>query len=77
MNHTRLHDSKGYSPVLANNAERWQNRSFVLLQYREPISLFGRNSTFMVNLYHQQQQSNIDLFQTVDTTAEVGFSFRF
>lgn len=77
VNHTRLHDSKGYSPVLASNAERWQNRSFLLLQYREPFTLFGQNSTLMINLYHQQQQSNIELFQTVDTTAEVGLSFRF
>ena len=77
LNHTRLHDSNSYSPVLANNATRWQNRSFILLQYRKPVSFFGRSSTLMFNLYHQQQQSNIDLFQTLDTTAEVGLSFRF
>lgn len=77
LNHTRLKDSQGYSPVLANNAERWQNRSFILFQYREPIRIFGRDSTLMVNLYHQQQRSNIELFRNTDTTAEVGFSFRF
>ena len=77
LNHTRLKDSKGYSPVLANNAERWQNRSFILFQYREAIQVFGRDSTLMVNLYHQQQRSNIELFRNTDTTAEVGFSFRF
>jgi len=77
LNHTRLHDSKAYSPLLANNAVRWQNRSYLLLQYRESLPVFGRNSTLMVNLYHQKQQSNIELFQTLDTTIEVGFSFRF
>jgi len=77
LNHTRLKDSKGYSPVLANNAERWQNRSFILFQYREPVEIFGRDSILMVNLYHQQQRSNIELFRNNDTTVEVGFSFRF
>ncbi len=77
LNHTRLKDSKGYSPVLANNAERWQNRSFVLLQYREAVKIFGRDTILMANLYHQQQRSNIELFQNTDTTLEVGFSFRF
>jgi hypothetical protein len=77
LNHTRLRDSKGYSPVLANNAERWQQRSFILFQYREPVQIFGRDTILMVNLYHQQQRSNIELFKNTDTTAEVGFSFRF
>lgn len=77
LNHTRLHDSSGYSPLLANHAVRWQNRSYVLFQYRESVSVLNQDSILMINLYHQQQQSNIELFQTVDTTIEVGFSFRF
>lgn len=77
VNHTRQRDAQPYSELLANNAVRTQNRSFVLLQYRKPARIFGQNSSLMFNLYHQQQQSNIELFKIVDTTAEVGFSFRF
>ncbi len=77
LNHTRQRDGQPYSALLANNAVRTQNRSFVLLQYRKPTRVFGRDSSLMFNLYHQQQQSNIELFQIVDTTAEVGLSFRF
>lgn len=77
LNHTKLDDKEGYSPLLVNGADRWLDRSYLLLQYRQPIQLFGQTSTLLVNLYHQQQDSNIELFETVDTTAEIGISWSF
>jgi len=77
LNHTRQRDGQPYSALLSNNSIRRQNRSYMLLQYRKPAHFFGENSTLMINLYHQYQQSNIDLFKIVDTTIEAGLSFRF
>lgn len=74
LNHTAIDDRDGYSPLLAGGADRWLERSYVLLQYRRPIRIFGKDTTFMTNIYHQDQRSNIELFKTVDTTFEVGFS---
>ncbi len=77
LNHTSIEDRDGYSPLLAGGADRWLERSYVLLQYRRPVTVFGRNTTLMTNLYHQDQRSNIELFRTVDTTFEVGLSLGF
>lgn len=77
LNHTSVADRDGYSPLLAGGAERWLERSYVLLQYRRPVRVFGRNTTLMTNFYHQDQRSNIELFRTVDTTFELGLSFGF
>lgn len=77
LNHTSISDRDGYSPLLAGGAERWLERSYVLLQYRRPLRVFGRNTTLMTNFYHQEQRSNIELFRTVDTTFEVGLSLSF
>lgn len=77
VNHTRVDDRQGYSPLLANGAKRNQDRSSLLLQYREPLPALGRNATLLINIYHQQQQSNISLFETIDTSAEIGLSWGF
>ena len=77
LNYTQLNDRQGYSPLLSNGAERWLERGFALLQYREPLPLFGVNSSLLVNVYHQRQKSNIELFKTTDTTAEIGISWGF
>lgn len=77
LNHTQLDDRQGYSPLLVNGAGRWLERSYVLLQYREPLPLFGSNSSLLLNVYHQRQRSNIELFRTDDTTAEIGISWGF
>lgn len=77
LNHTSIDDRDGYSPLIASGAERWLERSYILLQYRKPVSVFGRNTTLLTNIYHQDQRSNIELFRTVDTTFEVGLSLSF
>ena len=77
LNYTSIDDRDAYSPLLAGGAERWLERSYALLQYRRPVNMLGRNATFMTNLFHQDQRSNIELFRTVDTTFEVGLSFGF
>ncbi len=77
VNHTSLDDRDGYSPLLADGADRWLERSYILLQFRRPMRLFGAATTFMTNIYHQDQRSNIELFRTVDTTIELGFSLSF
>lgn len=77
LNHTSIDDRKGYSPLIAGGADRWLESSYILLQFRRPVSVFGRQTTFMTNLYHQDQRSNIELFQTLDTTFELGLSLSF
>ena len=77
VNHTQLDDRRGYSPLLAGGAARWLERSYVLLQYRRPLNWAVQDTSLLVNLYHQLQRSNIELFRTYDNTFEVGFSFRF
>ncbi|MES3006536.1 MAG: tetratricopeptide repeat protein [Pseudomonadota bacterium] len=74
LNHTELADRKGYSPVLANGADRWLRRSYLLLQYRQPLYT---DLALLVNFYHQHQQSNIELFESLDSTLEVGISLAF
>ena len=77
VNHTQLNDNEGYSPLLANNAERELDRSYVLLQYRRTISPLGDNASLLVNFYRQTQNSNIEFFRTDNTSAEIGLSWSF
>lgn len=77
FNHTRLRDRRGYSPLLANNARRDVERNSWLLQYRERLPALGNRAQLMINLYHQNQDSNLNLFQTKDTSAEIGVSWQF
>lgn len=77
LNHTRLEDRESYSPLLEAGAPRWLNRSYALLQYRGGTSLNGFPAEVLINFYHQQQDSNIGLFDTSDTTFEIGLSFPF
>ena len=71
VSHTRLEDSDGYNPLLEAGAERWLDRTYFLLQYRRPLT---RDMTLLVNFFHQDQQSNIELFDYRDTTIEMGIS---
>jgi len=71
VGYTELNDSDGYSPLLAGGARRWLRRSYLLLQYRRPLF---EGATLLVNMFHQDQRSNLELFQTVDSTIEIGIS---
>ena len=71
LGYTRLKDVDGYSPLLAGGAQRWLRRSYVLLQYRRPLF---EGTTLLVNMFHQDQRSNLELFQSVDSTIEIGIS---
>jgi len=73
--YTRLEDDSGYSPILLNGTARWQERSQLLLQHRTPLRLGAKGALFLVNLSHQAQSSNIELFDLTDTALELGFSF--
>jgi len=77
LSHTQIDDRKGYSPLLENGARRSVKRSYALLQYRRPVRSMGSGATFMINLYHQRQRSNLELFQSKDTSAALGFSWLF
>ena len=77
LNHTNLRDQRGYSQLLANNARRNIDRNSILIQYREQISFAGTGAQLLVNLYHQDQNSNLGIFQTEDTSLEIGLSWRF
>jgi tetratricopeptide (TPR) repeat protein len=74
INHTELRDTAGYSALLDNGSERWLKRSYALIQYRQSIY---ESMAFVVNAYHQQQSSNIELFDSLDTTLELGISISF
>ena len=74
LNYTRLQDRKGYSPLLDNGADRWLERSYLLLQYQLPLQ---PGLVFLGNFYHQHQRSNIDIFDTLDSSLEIGLSFSF
>lgn len=72
--YTKLNDDAGYSSILADGASRWQKRNQVLIQHRTPLRVGSKNALFMVNLYHQGQASNIELFELTDTAIELGIS---
>lgn len=72
--HTRLHDREVYSELLANGSRRDLDRSYAQLQYRQATILGG---VLLLNLYHQRQRSNIELFSSDDTAAELGIRFVF
>ncbi|MCB1670482.1 MAG: tetratricopeptide repeat protein [Gammaproteobacteria bacterium] len=71
LSHTRLRDREGYNPLLESNAERWTERTYLLLQYRWRLT---RRGAMLINFFHQYQRSNITLFDNTDTTIEIGFS---
>lgn len=77
FNHTKLRDHRGFSPLLADNARRDIERSSFLVQYRENLPNFGPGAQLLVNFYHQNQSSNLELFDTKDTSFEIGLSWRF
>ena len=77
LNLTSILDGRGFSPLLENNARRRVTRGSVLVQYRERLDFLGQGLELVANIYHQEQKSNINLFETIDTSVEVGFSWRF
>ncbi len=77
FSHTRLKDREGYSPLLAGGARRDTRRSALQVQYRERLAALGEGAWLLISGYHQRQDSNIELFQTENTIAEVGVSWRF
>ncbi len=72
LSYTELNDDEGYSPLLANGAKRWLRRSYGLVQYRRPLR---SNLVLIANLFHQDQDSNLELFTSLDTTFEIGISY--
>ena len=74
FNYTEISDKETYSPILADGADRAIDRNYILFQYRRPYS---RNATFLINLFHQEQRSNIELFTNDDTFVEFGVGFSF
>jgi hypothetical protein len=57
-----------------NGAARWQERNQFLIQHRTPLRLGAKGALFLVNFYHQEQSSNIELFDLTDTAIEFGVS---
>tara|TARA_B100001059_G_scaffold236702_1_gene289208 strand:+ start:5918 stop:7243 length:1326 start_codon:yes stop_codon:yes gene_type:complete len=77
LNHTRLLDGIGFSPLLESNARRNVRRSSVLIQYHQELTWLGGGTQFLMSFFHQNQRSNFSLFQTQDTSAEIGLRWRF
>jgi tetratricopeptide (TPR) repeat protein len=76
LNHTRMEDRESYSDLLINGSQRRVQRSYALFQYRQAIDIKGFDASFVANIFHQYQSSNIELFQIRDTTIELGISFQ-
>ncbi|ALO44769.1 tetratricopeptide repeat protein [Pseudohongiella spirulinae] len=74
LSHTRLQDSRGYNPLLADGAQRWLRRTYGLFQYSRPLN---ERLTLQLNLYRQYQGSNLELFRSTDATAELGVRYTF
>lgn len=74
LSHTRLQDSRGYNPLLADGAQRWLRRTYGLIQYSQPVT---ERLLLQFNLYRQNQASNLELFRSTDATAEVGIRYAF
>ncbi len=72
FNYTQLRDARGFSPLLEGNARRFVERSSVFLQYRKDIDWPGDSAQLLIRLYHQDQNSNLGLFETEDTSFELG-----
>ena len=77
LSHTSIEDRQSYSPLLKNGASRSLKRNYLLLQYRRPARYFGKSANFMINLYHQRQRSNLELFRSKDTSAALGLGWLF
>ena len=71
-----LLDRVGYSPLLDNNSQGWfqEGRSICSTSTR---AAFGRRADLTVNVYHQDQSSNIGLFQITDTSLSIGLQINF
>lgn len=77
VNFTSILDGSGFSPLLENNARRRVSRGSALFQYRERLGFLVQGLEFVTNIYYQKQKSNINLYEIIDTSVEVGFSWRF
>ena len=77
FNHTRLLDGRGFSSLLENDARRVVERSSAFFQYQKSVDWLRNGMQFLVRLYHQDQNSNLGLFETEDTSFELGISWRF
>ena len=76
-NYTQLTDGRGFSPLLEGNARRTVNRNSLSLQYQKEIDWPGYGTRLLLRLYHQDQNSNIGLFETEDTSFELGLRWLF
>lgn len=72
--YTLLDDDSTYSSILANGAARGVTRKSLSLQYIKPIN---NSLALTINLFHQTQKSNIELFQNSDTSIDLGVSLSF
>jgi len=74
FSHTRMRDREGFSELLDNGARRDLTRNHVAFEYRYPLT---ENGQLLVNVFHQDQQSNLVLFSSDDTAVEMGLRFDF
>jgi tetratricopeptide (TPR) repeat protein len=71
LSYTDLDDSRSYSPLLANGAIRNVESDVVALRYKRVI---GEGLSLLLNVTHQEQDSNLEPFNNRGTVAEVGLS---
>lgn len=74
LRYTHIDDDAGYNPLLNNGAARAIQRQSIGMQYIQPLK---QNLTFTISLFHQQQRSNIELFQSSDTSIDFGLTYSF
>ncbi len=74
FSYARLHDDEGYSELLAGGARRRIQTRSLGLQYSRPLLT---DLSFIVNLNHQAQGSNLVPFESSGTALDLGLNLSF
>lgn len=67
-------DAEGYSPLLERGARRQVQSLRIEAQYLYPLS---PTLSLVTGIYHQRQESNIDLFHSSASSFDIGFNLAF
>ena len=72
-----LLDVAGYTELLESNSRRRIDRGTFSVQYARPYKIMGQDIDLYANLYYQDQQSNLGLFDVDDAAGAIGLRLNF
>lgn len=72
-----LRDDAGYTELLESNSRRRIDRGTLSVQYVRPYKVMGQDVDLYTNIYYQEQQSNLGLFDVDDAAGALGIRFSF